>query len=438
MRRHRSLLWLSGLILLASSAMPRPDGGYATQLALIDIAASPTGIVLLPVTAPAVFRDVFVKYTKVIAPNGRPIHLLAQSDWTDDKLLKARSVLEHMLTDFPGSAYGSRKADVANAMTAVNAALILFNDSQAARKAMQGPLSEVSELKMQSMWANEITVEGSDDYMSHVTRDASFEEIWHLVHEAGVMAARPEFQAEIEAAKDAAVKAGWGRPNNDPSTWHSEYFAQQYDNYLDLWAIPPKVWEGRKIKPGQIPEGTAHWGQNRVNSRRELRTLDPVGYGLVEKFFPPYLTYTARLPEGFEGTFSLRFEASLAYTWKSQHLKDVSLRGVKNADIIGNDYGNVLTGNSGDNTLTGGPGDDYLIGCDGVDTATFSGNFEDYKILRTGTHVVVTDLRVGRDGEDFLVGVEILCFADRSYTLGGWSGPSGLLTGRHRDLPSRD
>lgn len=438
MRRRRSLLLLSSLILLAASAVPHPDRADAAQLPVIEVSASPNGIVPLPATAPAVFRDVFVKYTKVIAPNGKPIHLLAQSDWTDDKLLKARSVLEHMLTDVPGSAYGSRKADVANAMAAANAVLILFNDSQAARKAMRGPLGEVSDLKMQSMWANEITVEGSDDYMNHVTRDATFEEVWHLVHEAGVMAALPEFQAEIEAAKQAAVKAGWGRPNNDPSTWHSEYFAQQYDNYLDLWAIPPKVWEGRKIKPGEIPEGTAHWGQNRVNSRRELEEMDPVGYRLVEKFFPPYLTYAARLPEGFEGTFSLKYDASLAYTWKSRHLKDVSLRGVKNADILGNAYDNVLTGNSGDNTLTGGPGNDCLIGCDGVDTAAFSGNAEDYVVSRTGAHVVVKDRRVGRDGEDILVGVEILRFADRSDTLGGRSGPSGPLTGWHRDRPSRD
>jgi len=380
--------------------------GNVITLPEIDISDSPNGIVSLPETVPSVFTDVFVKYTKVVAPNGKPIHLLAQSDWTDDKLLKVRNVLEHMLTNYPVSPYGSDKTKVANAMSDRNAAMVLFDNSHAAQEAMRGALRDATNLEMQSMWANEITAEGADDYMNHITRDATYEEVWHLVHETGVIPTLPEFQSEIEAAKDAAVKIGWGPPNDDPSSWHSEYYAQQYDNYLDLWIVQPKMWEGRKLEPGEMPEGTAHWGQNQVNSRDELLELDPVGYALIEKFFHPYLTYVPLLPEEFEGTFSLAFDKSLVYTYKSQHLKDVTLRGNKNASLIGNAYDNVLTGNAGENVLTGGAGDDWLLGGSGDDTATFEGAYDNYRIIKNKKYVIVEDTRVNRDGSDILIDVE--------------------------------
>jgi len=393
------------------------ESQYVVTLPDIDISGSPNGIVPLPKTMPSVFTDVFVKYTKVVAPNGKPIHLLAQADWTDDKLAKVRNILEHMLTDYPGSEYGSDKTEVANSMSDKKATMALFNNSQSAWEAMQGPLRGTTDLEMQSMWANEIVAEGSDDYMSHITRDAAYEEIWHLVHDTGVIPTLPKFQSEIEAAKDAAVEIGWGPPNDDPSSWHSEYYAQQYDNYLDLWVVQPKVWEGRKLKPGEMPEGTAHWGQNQVNSRGELLELDPVGYELVEKFFHPYLTYTPQLPVDFEGTFSLAFDKALVYTHKSQHLKNVTLRGSKNASLFGNAYDNVLTGNAGDNVLTGGAGDDWLIGGDGDDTAVFVGDFEDYTITKRGKYVTVKDNRVNRDCTDTLIDIESLQFSDKIIAL---------------------
>lgn len=412
-----SCLCLTGIVVLLTlnfSASPVEKGnGDVVTLPEIDISDSPNGIVLLPATVPSIFTDVFVKYTKVIAPNGKPIHFLAQADWTDDKLIKVRNILEHMLTDYPDSQYGSDKTKVANSMSDRKATMVLFNNSQAAREAMRGPLSGVMDLEMQSMWANEIAAEGSEDYMNHITRDATYEEVWHLVHETGVIPTLPKFQSEIEAAKDAAVKIGWGPPNDDPSSWHSEYYAQQYDNYLDLWVIQPKVWEGRKLKPGEMPEGTAHWGQNQVNSRSELLELDPVGYELVAKFFHPYLTYTPELPVDFEGTFFLTFDKSFVYTHKSQHLKDVTLRGSNNTNLVGNAYDNVLTGNAGDNVLRGGAGRDWLIGGGGNDTAEFSGHHKDYRVTKNGNYLTVQDERVNRDGTDTLIGIEFLQFSDK-------------------------
>ncbi|MCX6348363.1 MAG: hypothetical protein NTV79_02520, partial [Candidatus Aureabacteria bacterium] len=201
MKIVRLLFLLPSLLFLVSSLRPNSEDRDVVTLPEIDIAGSPNGIVPFPGTVPAVFTDVFVKYTNVMAPNGKLIHLLAQGDWTDDKIVKVRNILEHMLTDFPGSAYGSDKTKVADAMSDRKAAMILFDNSQASRKAMSGPLGRVTDLYMQSMWANETAAEGSDDYMKHVTRDAAYEEIWHLVHESGVTPTLPAFQSEIDAAK---------------------------------------------------------------------------------------------------------------------------------------------------------------------------------------------------------------------------------------------
>ncbi len=168
MKSKRLIILLFGTLFLILFA--NLDSGYAQVVTLpdIDISGSPNGIVPLPENTPSVFTDVFSKYTKIIAPNGKPIHFLAQEDWTDDKLLKARNVMEYFLTDYPYSKYGSNKAAVANAMSDIKATMILYNTSVDAREAREG-LRGATDLALQSMWANEITVEGSDDYMNHST-----------------------------------------------------------------------------------------------------------------------------------------------------------------------------------------------------------------------------------------------------------------------------
>ncbi len=379
----------------------------------IDISGSPNGIVPFPENTPSLFTNVFSKYTKIIAPNGKPIHFIAQDTWSEDKILKARNIMEFILTDFPGSEYGNDKSIVANAMSDNKATMTLFNTSGSAQEAREGPIGDGTDLFMQSLWENETTAEGSDDYMNHITRDAAYEEVLHLVHGSGIIPALPQYNEEIMEAKDAAVVRGWGPPNDDPPGWHFEYIAQQLDVYLDLWNIQPKVWEGRKIEPGQMPEGTAHWGQNPSNTRARLQELDPVGYELVEKFFHPYITYTPLLPVDFEGTFSIRFDESLVYTHKSQHLRNATLRGSKNANLTGNEYNNILTGNDGNNILNGGGGDDKLDGRSGDDTAVYSGSFSEYSIDDHNQYVRVTDHILNRDRNDTLQNIEYLQFADR-------------------------
>lgn len=410
--RFRSALLLAILSVIVSCEN-RGDSLDAT-LPDIDISGGPDGIVPLPDVAPAVFTDVFSKYTKVLASNGKPIHILAQSGWTDVQIKKARNVLRHLLTDFPGSAYGNDKSAVANAMAARNATMVLFNTEDDLDEAMRGPLGEVTALSMQDLRANECPAEGTEDYMNHVTRDAAFEEIWHLIHDYGIKPTRPGMLAEMRRANDAAATRGWKAwPDDEPQEHPNEYVGVLLDNYLDLWTVRPKKYEGRDITSDDVPPGTSHFGRYFANSRVEMKELDPAGYALVGKFFQPYLSYTPDLPEAFEGTFSIAFDESLAYTYKSQHLVNVRLTGLNDSNITGNAYDNHLVGNAGDNLLVGGQGDDHIEGGEGADTAVFSGVFSDYTITIEGERTVVSDSRAGRDGTDTLVKVEVLRFQDR-------------------------
>jgi len=384
----------------------------------IDISSSESGIVLLPEDASPVFTNVFVKYTKIIAPNGKPIHMLAQDGWTDDQIKKARNVLQYLLTDFPGSVYGNDKAVVANSMADRKATMVLFNTEEDLHKAMRGPLGRGTDLSMQDLRANECPAEGTEDYMNHITRDASFEEIWHLVHDNGVKLMLPEMIAEMKKANDIAATKGWKAwPEDEPQEHPNEYVGAILDNYLDLWAVKPKKYEGRVLSPTDIPDGKSHFGRYFANSREKLKELDPDGYALLEKFFHPYLTFTSELPESFQGTFSIEFDESLVYTYKSQHLVNVKLTGSNDANLFGNSYDNILTGNEGINILKGGGGDDRLDGSKGQDTVVFTGPFKDYAITKIDGYVTVKDNKVDRDGTDMLMGIEVLQFSDQAVYL---------------------
>ena len=375
----------------------------------IDISGSPNGIVSLPEKTPSIFTALFSKYTKIIAPNGKPIHFLIQDAWSDDKILKVRNIMKHFLTDYPYSKYGSNKAAVANAMSDRKSTMTLFNTSADARDASFN--GDATDLATQSLWENETTAEGNDDYLNHITRDAAYEEVLHLVQRRGIMNAMPEYQARIAVAHAAYAAAGKYTPDASHNV-PNEYFAQQLDVYQDLWVVQPKKWEGRDLQPGEMVEGTAHWGQNVANTRARLLAADPTAYDLVSNFFHPYLTYTPLLPLDFEGTFSIELDPRQIYTYKSQHLKSVSLRGSNDANLTGNAYDNVLTGNAGNNMLKGGKGDDQLVGGDGNDTAIYSGAYEDYSIIKNDGYTTIKE-RVNQDGSDMLINIEFLQFSNR-------------------------
>ena len=225
------------------------------------------------------------------------------------------------------------------------------------------------------------------------------------MHQHGIRPALPEYDAQLQTANDAAAAADlWDAwPEEEPGSHRYEYIAAAYDNYLDLWTVQPTRYEGHRLDEDDVPAGTSHFGTFRAGSRALMKERIPEAYRLCAAFFQDHLTYVAELPEDFEGTFHMNHVPELRYTTKSQHLRQVSLRGTRAANVVGNDDDNVLRGNAGDNALDGG---------DGTDVAVFSGPRDGYELSRQDGVLIVRDLTASRDGTDTLVDIEVLRFAD--------------------------
>lgn len=380
-----------------------PDINYEV-LDNIDISGSPLGVVSLPEELGKTLNGLFSKYTKHIAPNGKPIHIFAQSNVRDLQVVRAREILKYHLTDAPGTQYGSDKAALANRMAEVRATLI-YTDTEIKSFAMR-PILRNTELRLQDLYATESPVEGDYEYVNNrgrpgtrFTRDASYEEIMHLVHDKGLEDVLPEYHQEIVEAEKAAVAADiyhYGRlaPH--------EYIITGFDIYFGLWDHDPQG------------DGTSFGDEYPFHTKEEMKAGDPALYELVEKFWPRYLTYNAYIDPSFEGTFKIVRDEAADYTYKSRYLLHVTLTGDKNTNILGNDMDNILTGNAGDNIITGGPGNDVITGGEGEDTAVFSGNFPEYETTMMSGKVIIADTAPDRDGTDTLTGIEFLKFKDKT------------------------
>jgi len=370
----------------------------------IDTSVSPNGVVPLPEELGKTLNGLFSKYTKHSAPNGKPIHIFAQSGVSDLQVVRAREILKYHLTDAPGTEYGHDKAGLANRMADVKATLI-YTDTEIKSFATR-PILRDSQLRLQDLYATESPVEGSYEYIhnkarpgSRFTRDASYEEIMHLVHDKGLEDVLPEFHQEIVEAEKAAVNAGiylYGRPAPH------EYIITGFDIYFGLWEHNPQA------------DGKSFGNEYPFHTREEMKAGDPALYELVEKFWPRYLTYDAYIDPSFEGTFSTVLDGNTEYTFKSQYLINIILTGNNNTNILGNDQDNRLTGNNGNNLIIGGKGNDLIAGGGGEDTAEYSGDVSEYEIKKADHKTIVMDTVSGRDGKDELRDVEILKFKDKT------------------------
>ena len=173
----------------------------------IDISQSPDGVVALPARVHSVFRSSFDRYTKIVAPNGGAIHFLLQTEVTNEMGVRAREILRFYITDAPGTEFGADKTAVANSMANLDATLVYFNSESAAERAIDGRLGKV-DLFFQDLYASESVVEGSRAYVNNTVRDATLEEVFHLVHGAGIQPTLPAFHSRITAATNAAIAAG--------------------------------------------------------------------------------------------------------------------------------------------------------------------------------------------------------------------------------------
>jgi len=368
----------------------------------IDISTAQYGVVPLPAELGKTLNGLFVKYTKHLAPNGKPIHIFAQANVTDLQLQRAREILKLHLTDVPGSKYGSDKTAIANLMGDVRATL-MYTDTEAHSFAMR-PILRKSKLRLQDLYATESPVEGDYEYIHNdgkpgerFTRDASYEEIMHLVHAKGIDDAMPGYAEAIAKAEKLATDAGIYRYGR---TSPHEYIITGFDLYYGLWDHNPQG------------DGKSFGNEYEYHTRAEMKEGDLALYDLVEGFWPEYLTYDAYIDPSFEGVFTMALDENIEYTFKSRHLLNVILTGSSNTGILGNDQDNKLMGNNGDNLITGGKGNDNIDGGEGDDTAGFSGARSEYKIEEGDDKTIVKDTVEDRDGTDKLTSIESLKFKD--------------------------
>ena len=341
----------------------------------------------------------FNRYTKVVTPNGGKIHIVAQSNLTDEQIVRTRSTLEHFLKNYPGSEYGDNKSELANKMAENGAILTLLNG--------QDDGNNPVEVNGQALFENEIQVEGhpwyiNQDYNNH--RDATYEEILHLVHDYGIgidghnsfPGAMPKYQSEIRQAQINALSTNlwgigadrWINELADENSLTQEYLAALIDSYYGLW--------------GAWTDSNTHgmWGIYVAKTRNEIFLEDPVGGEIMNnKFFHPYLTYNARIDSSFIGIFSLKFDSSKPYTNHSQYLKDITLLGNNDTSVYINQLDNNIIGNKGTNTVI------------------FNGNSSEYIIDITDIETSVTDKVSNRDGINFLKGIEKIKFTDQTIQL---------------------
>lgn len=351
-------------------------------------------------------REGFTKYTEVLAPNGKPIRIIAQPGVRNIAVARARNLLQFFLTDVPGTKYGADKRAVANAM-ADNRAMLMMP----AGHHVEG---QEPRLNAQPLFEDETPVDGSRWYLESdwEHRDAGFEEIFHLVHDAGIgtfqPGALPAYQEALDTEARASIKDGrWGIPIDpgvpdwleeleEEDSLAQEYIASVIDTYYGLWATFDE-------RPGGM------WGIYCAKTRDELDQKDPRGRALLESFLPPMMVgYEALIDPAFTGTFSLQYDPSDPYTHKSRWYVDVRLTGSNPSNLLGNTADNTLTGNAGNNRIDGGTGDD---------TAIFHGAMNEYEITRGDDWVDVHDRTGERDGHDRLINIEHIRFLDKTVEL---------------------
>lgn len=295
------------------------------------------------------------RYVGYQAPNGKNIHLLIMNRISDYQIIKSYNVLSHYLKPNIESPMGGiiQKELIANSMANNNAILKLVN--------YRDEPKYNDDLPGQPLFEEEIQVEGGNWYMSqnYEHRDASYEEILHLVHDYGIgvlnadnniKGALPKFQLELNYYQKLALRNSWMPPEDIIYEWTSdensidqEYLASVIDAYYGLW--------GARNEPTE--SGRSMWGMYKIKTREDFYKKPSIdnAYLLVEKIFHKYLTYNAYLSDSLKGEFSLKFDPSKPYTNHSRYLKDITITGNNYVSVIVNELDNNITGNGSKTTV---------------------------------------------------------------------------------------
>lgn len=366
----------------------------------IDISQSDTGVVDMPDHVDNAFKA-FAKYTKIYAPNGKPIHIVAYTGISDEQIVYARKVLVNHLTNVAGSLYGSDKTSIANAL-ADNDAIMAFYINRASMETDAVRNFERSGVKSQAQHTPPPIMEGTALYIKNdPRRDATYEEVLHFVQDCGTNDASPELSEKLWTAyRDALAKGLYTREDTETN----EYFICGLEAYFDIF----------KHDPGG--DGTREQEYMPI-TREGMKEMDPAMYEIIEGFFGSTWLYTAEIADEFDGTFLLTRDENLDYSNKSLHLRKAMLTGRNDSNLTGNDADNSLFGNSGDNVITPMAGSDVVDGGPGSDTAVFPGDRKDYIVRQQDGRVIVEGINFTRDGYNILINIEKLQFKDREISV---------------------
>ncbi len=349
------------------------------------------------------YKKYYNKYIHYIAPNGKPILIVAADKVTDEQMLKAYNVLGFYLTNT--KAYD--KTAVANMMADKGAVLNLPNGADGDGGTPDGALMG------QPLYQMELPTAGSKWYIEndYKHRDASYEEIFHMVHDYGIgttqkKGALPELSHKIKAGMDIALpknKADWGKKGlwglqsgdwlkelSKEGSLEQEYIVGGIDSFYGLWEAYTESDKGM-------------WGMYVPKNRQGVKEKDAPAYEIITQFIGENLTYMERIAPEFNGTFKMNYDKENPYTFKSQYLQNARLTGDKNSNLEANDLDNILIGNKGNNKLDGKAGKDVV---------QFTGKSSEYSISKNADVIIVKD-NMNRDGEDKLTNIEILRFTDK-------------------------
>ncbi|KZZ45927.1 hypothetical protein A3759_08240 [Thalassolituus sp. HI0120] len=350
-------------------------------------------------------NGLFTQYSWVNAANKKPIHIFAAESVAPLQIAKARAVMQHYLTN--GAAL-KNKDKMSTKLGDNQASLFMFATQQDSEAAFDGSLGQ-SPLAHhgQDLYASEVFVEGTQNYLKRSQaegRDATYEEILHLVQGHGLAPAEKALQDRIVSlANQALADKSWNPSQEDVNQWTAEtgqngynslnfeYLAAAVEGFYGLWGYSDRGLDG-------------YLGTTRAAQQQK----DPQGLALIREVWPSYIATSMPISAGFEAgqTFSLQYNPDLEYSSQSQYLQHVHLTGSNNSHILGNEQQNTLQGNAGDNRIDGAAGD--------RDVAVFAGLQQEYRVYQQGNEWHVVDSVTDRDGHDVLVNVEFLNFRDKN------------------------
>ena len=356
----------------------------------------------------AAIKASFSQYTWVEAGNGLPIHIFAASEVSNLQMAKARAVMAHYLSNGEGLL---NKDKMSARLGADQASLFMFASEADSEAAFEGSLGE-SPLAQhgQDLYATEVFVEGDSNYINRATvdsRDATYEEVLHLVQGHGLAPTETSIQQRIVTlAEQALMDKSWNPIPQDVTEWNAEtdqngytslnyeYLAAAVEGYYGIWGHSDSGLDGY------------------VGITRELqRQEDPNGLALIEEVWSSRVVTSMPVSPDFAAgeTFTLQYDADTPYTHQTQFLLHVHLTGSNDSHILGNDGDNVLQGNVGDNQIDGAEGDQ--------DVVLFKGLRREYQLQQQNNVWHVIDSVADRDGHDQLENVEFIEFIDERVDL---------------------